>query len=130
MSKIKVGGREFALEFTLYAMGEMEKAIGVKVDLNTLRETVLDQLKDPHGFVAILRALAAEGEALEGRELDVDETWFARRIRPGAMPSLQVSVLECIASGMAMETAANDDGPVDEVLEELKKNQTPSPDET
>lgn len=130
MSTIKVGGREFALEFTLYAMGEMEKSIGIKIDLNTLKETLIDQLKDVHGFVKILRVLAAEGEALEGRELDLDEAWFARRIRPGALPSLQISVLECIASGMAMETAAADDGPVDEVLEELKKNQIPSPEET
>lgn len=120
MVHVSIGGRRFALAFTLDALDGFEKAFGAAVDKKTLAE----KMGDRHALVALLRILAEQGEALEGRELDIDETWIARRIPVGRLPKMQEAVLAAITEGLRMETEnAGEDEEIDVVLEQLKKKE-------
>lgn len=124
MTKIKVGGRELALAFTIGAMDAMERTSGKPVDLENVKESIVEMLKDRRSLISLLVILAREGEELEGRTLDVDEEWFKKHMRPGALPKVQVAVLDAVADGMRMEAAeGEEDEEVDVVLEEIKKKQ-------
>lgn len=118
--KIKIGGREFTLAFTLMAMIRMQERIE-GFDFNTINELI----GKPDGMLKMLYILAENGEALEGRKLDVSEEWFALHI-PANMRkfvSIQLAIMETITDGMSMETEDEDERSreVDVVLEEIRK---------
>lgn len=118
--KIKIGGREFTLAFTLMAMIRMQERIE-GFDFNAINELI----GKPDGMLKMLYILAENGEALEGRKLDVDEQWFALHI-PANMRkfvSIQLAIMETITDGMMMETEEEDEHSreVDAVLEEIRK---------
>ena len=121
MTKFKMGGRELALAFTIGAMDALEEKLGEPVELESIKETVVAQLKDRRKLVTILAILSTEGAALNGEEA-VDETWLKQHVRPGMLPSAQMAGLEAVADGLRMESVEGDGNEeVDAVLEELKK---------
>lgn len=121
MTRFKMGGRELALAFTIGAMDRLEEKLGEQVELESIKETIVAQLKDRHKLVTILAILSAEGAALDGGEA-VDETWLKQHVRPGMLPRAQMAALEAVADGLRMESGEGDeDEEVDAVLEELKK---------
>jgi len=133
MTSINVGGRELALEFNFAAMDEMEKLLDTKIDVQTIQTELLslDQLKDRHRLVPVLVALIHAGEELQGRDAsDVTTAWLSRHLRISHMQGLLLAVASAVNEGCRMETAEEDNGPVDVVLEELKKNPPPSPSDT
>lgn len=118
---LKVGGRTFALAFNLNAMEAMQNTIP-GFELGKLAEYV----RTPGGMKDMITILAAEGEAAEGRTLDVDREWFGRHISPSPakIANIHVVILDCLREGLAMETEDDDNqGEVDVVLEELKKKE-------
>lgn len=118
-TKLKVGGRMFALAYTLDAMCELSDVIP-DFDMDKFPEYV----KSPKRMLDLLVALARQGEALEGRELDVDRHWFASRIAPSpvGIAKVQVPIFNALAAGMTMETEEADDGEeVDVALQDIKK---------
>lgn len=126
MITFKAGGRELALAFTLGAMDEIERRTGDKIDLQNVKDTVVESVKDRKKLVTVLAVLAAEGEASEGRLYDGGEAWLNRHMRPGLLPKAQIAVLEAVTEGMSMESAEGDENEeIDLVLEELKKKQEP-----
>ena len=126
MITFKAGGRELALAFTLGAMDEIERRTGDKIDLQNVKDTVVESVKDRKKLVTVLAVLAAEGEAIEGRVYDGGEAWLNRHMRPGLLPKAQIAVLEAVTEGMSMESAEGDENEeIDLVLEELKKKQEP-----
>lgn len=119
-TKLKIGGREFALLFDLNAMQAMED--GIKdFDLSKLS----DYVRTPGGMLDIITILAREGEEAEGRVLDVDKRWFGRHISPSPakIANIHVTILDCLRDGLTMETEDEDEGEVDVVLEEIKKKE-------
>lgn len=127
MQKLKIGGRELALAFTISAMDEMEKVTGAPVDLDNIKETVVESCKDRRKLMALVAILAHEGAILEGESSDIDAAWLAQHMRPGHLPKVQIAVLGAVADGMRMESAEGDeDEEVDVVLEELKKKAEPT----
>ena len=127
---VRIGGRDFVLAFTLRAMLRMQKQIeGFDFnDINTLLAT-------PEGMLSVLYILAENGEKLSGRELDVDQDWFALRI-PVSMKkllSLRFAIVTAITEGMNMEAEEDDEHgrEVDVVLQEIQKKsgKTASPGE-
>lgn len=116
---VKIGGKTFALAFTLNALCEFTDTIP-GFDLSKLSEYI----KTPRGLLDILFELARQGEALEGRVLDVDKNWFGLHIPPSPqrIAAIQIAVLNALAAGIEMETDDGSDGAeTDEVLEEIKK---------
>ena len=128
MQKIKIGGRELALAFTISAMDEMEKVTGAPVDLDNIKETVVESCKDRRKLLDLVAILAHEGAALDETAADADAAWLAKHMRPGHLPRVQIAVLGAVADGMRMESAEDEepDGPKDEILEELKKKAEPT----
>lgn len=119
LTHVKIGGRTFALAFTLNVMADLEDAVP-EFDIAKLTEYV----KTPKGLLTILTIMAKQGEALENRVLDVDSSWFGAHIRPGPanLMGLQSAIMEAMYEGMRMETE-DDDGDSDVVLEEIKKKE-------
>ena len=123
MIHITIGGRKFALAFTLAALDGFEEVFGKALD----KDTLAAKMGDRHALVSLIRILGEQGEALEGRELDVDEHWIAQRLRVADLPRVQNALLAAITEGMRMETdTADEDEEVDVVLEELKKKEQPA----
>lgn len=122
MTRFKMGGRELALAFTIGAMDRLEEKLGEPVELESIKETVVAQLKDRRKLVTILAILSAEGAALDGGEA-VNEAWIKQHVRPGMLPRAQMAVLEAVADGLRMETAESTDESEkkDLIWEELKK---------
>lgn len=121
-NKIRVGGRELALLFTVDAMDELEEILGVGIDLTNIHDTVIKRIQDRHDLVHVLYVLARQGEYAQGREPDFDETWLKRNIRPSRQIAIHVAVINAITAGLTMETGeGGEDEEVDVVLEEIKK---------
>lgn len=127
MQKLHIGGRDLALAFTISAMDEMEKVTGTPVDLDNIKETVVESCKDRRKLLDLVAILAHEGAALDETAADADAAWLAKHMRPGHLPRVQIAVLGAVAGGMRMESAEGDeDEEVDVVLEELKKKAEPT----
>lgn len=117
---VKIGGRTFSLAFTLKTMFDMQENIE-NFDYNQIDEIITR----PKGLVDVLYYLAKTGEALEGREMDVDKDWFALHIPPSAKKIiyLQLLIRDTMQGNMHMESEEDDDRSreVDLVLQELQK---------
>ena len=98
--KIKIGGREFTLAFTLRAMLKMQQRIE-GFDFNQIDKLV----QTPDGMLQALYILAENGEKLEGRDIDVDEDWFALRIPANLRKfvTIQLAITETLTDGMSRE---------------------------
>ena len=117
---LKIGKRTFALAFTANALAELEETVA-DFDIANIAETT----KSMKTLLDVVTSLARAGEDLEGRTLDVDRKWFGAHISPAplSIAKVQIAVLNAYAEGMKMEAESGDeDGEVDVVLEELKKN--------
>ena len=118
LTRLKIGGREFALAFTLDAMMELQDKID-GFDMNELSNYV----KTPSGMLDLLVAFARQGEYLEGRVLDADKHWFGAHISPAPsrIAKIQIALLDALSVGMKMEMEDSEDREVDVVLEGIKK---------
>lgn len=119
-SKVKIAKREFSLAFTLDAMCRLQDTIE-NFDLGKLS----DYVKTPNGLLDMLTILAEQGEMLEGRVLDVDRKWFGSHIppAPNRIATIQMAILDAFTYGLTMETDDEEEGEVDVVLQQLKKNE-------
>ena len=127
MQKLHIGGRELALAFTISAMDAMETITGAPVDLDNIKETVVDSCKDRRKLLELVAIMSREGAALDETAAEADAAWLAKHLRPGNLPRVQIAVLGAVADGMRMDSAeGEDDEEVDVVLEELKKKAEPT----
>lgn len=119
MRSATVGGRELALSFTLDAMDQIERRLGMKFGSETLTESVKDWKKT----IAILCILARAGAEERGEDPEgITEAWISKRVRPGQLMELQIAVLAAIQDGMKMETEETEKcAEEDVVLQELAK---------
>lgn len=117
---VKIGGRTFNLAFTLKTMLDMQENIE-GFDYNRIDEVV----RTTRGMVDVLYYLAASGEALAGREMDVDRDWIALHIPATARKILymQLAIRDTMQDNMRMESEDDDERSreVDVVLQEIQK---------
>lgn len=119
MTHIKIGGREFALAFTLDGMDTLEKLMG-GFDISK----ITDYTYSPKGLGDMVYAMAQQGELLEGRELDVDRAWIGSHLSPAPKKVLdtRLCILSCIEEAMRMESSGESEE-VDVALAEIKKKE-------
>lgn len=112
--EVKIAGKTYTLGFYLAQMEALEQYRGKPLEVEGLAQ----ELRSPRHLAEVLHILMGD----EAPETD----WLMKHIRPARMWELQISVLQAITEGMAMETAEaeENDGPVDVTLEELKKKET------
>lgn len=118
---VTIGGRTFALAFTLDALCSLQDMID---DFDLSR--IVDYVKTPKGMLSLLTAMAEQGEALEGRILDVDRHWFGSHTSPSParIAEIQAALLGTMTDWMMMETDNGQEEVQDAVLQEIKKNGT------
>ena len=118
--KIKIGGREFDLAYTTWALLEMQRTI------NSFNQNQMDDyMVDLGTTVTMLYILARCGAKLQGRELSEDREWFELHIPPRGRKymEIQIAINETMADGMMMETEEDEKRGqvIDVVMAEIQK---------
>lgn len=121
MTKVKLGGREYTLRFTLYAMDEIEATLNEQITLD--KKQLESLLSDREKIVQIFVIFANQGEIAEGREPDIGIEKFKQSVGYGALFKIQAAVFQAIEEGARMETEDDEDDEVDVTLEEIKKKE-------
>ena len=141
MTEIKIGGRVLPLSYTAFEMIEIQKQIGCTAF--QLREEVfgirqededdpqsirIDVIKDPERLEKmgkLIAILANAGLEENGQEPDVTYKWVLRNMKPSLILSYAIATMSEIANGNMMEAKAEENGPVDEGLEEERAKKQP-----
>ena len=137
--EIKIGGRTIPMTMTSYEMLTIQDEIGCTV--GQLRDNVFgveqnletgeysfsvatdrEKLKK---FGTLLKILGNAGLEEAGQEPDLTDKWILRHIKPIMLMAYVVAATAVINEAMKMESEANSDGPVDEVLAEENRKKGP-----
>ena len=142
MTEIKIGKRTIPLFYSTYEMIAIQEEIGCTAF--QLREEVLgfhqddeddpmsihlDVAEDPERIKKLAKLLKILGNAgLEeaGEAPDLTEKWILRNMKPPMITTYAIIALTVIVDGNQTETPkAEEQGPVDEVLEEENAKKQP-----
>lgn len=141
MTEIKIGGRVLPLSYTAFEMIEIQRQIGctafqLKDEVFGIRQEDeddpqsirIDVIKDPDRLEKmgkLIAILANAGLEENGQEPDVTCKWVLRNMKPSLILSYAVATMAEIANGNMMEAKQEENGAVDEGLEEqqAKKQQ-------
>ena len=119
--KIKVGGREIPLAYTLRAQIAIDEDLDMTWD--ELKENI-NQLKGNRNtkkMISALRILGNAGLQRAGKEPDLTDEWLLDHVRPRDMLAYKVAMLQTLFAGQFMETDNSDEGEVDLGLLEIRK---------
>ena len=141
MTEIKIGGRVLPLSYTAFEMIEIQKQIGctafqLKDEVFGIRQEDeddpqsirIDVIKDPERLEKmgkLIAILANAGLEENGQEPDVTYKWVLRNMKPSLILSYAIATMSEIANGNMMEAKAEENGPVDEGLEEERAKKQP-----
>ena len=142
MTEIKIGKRTIPLFYSTYEMIAIQKEIGCTAF--QLREEVmgfhqddpddpmsvhLDVVKDPEKtekLGKLLKILGNAGLEEAGQEPDLTEKWILRNMKPPMISTYAIVAMTVIVEGNQTEsTKAEEQGPVDEILEEENAKKQP-----
>ena len=118
--KVKIGGREFPLAFTLRTLIRL-KQDNPDFDVSDIGKAA----SDPDDMVRILYYMMEDAAKLAGKTLDVDREWIALHIPVNARKfiAIQLAINHAATEGMKMEAEEDEDEgrEVDLVLQEIQK---------
>lgn len=144
MTEIKIGGRVIPLYYSTYELVEIQKEIGctayelndqvfglrTEVDEETGQDKAVhfDVGTDPERqekLGKLIRILGNAGLEESGQEADLTDKWVLRKMKPGFVLAYAFAVIAVITEGNKIEATKEENGPVDEGLEEenAKKQQ-------
>lgn len=139
---LKIGGREIPLTLSVWesiaiqeeigcTIGELrEKVFGIEHNLET-DEYTINMVKDKdklRKMGILIRILGNAGLEEAGEAQDLTDKWVLRNIRPGMAVVYAMVLMAVINDAMQMESAeraAEEGGPVDEVLAEENQKKEP-----
>ena len=143
-AEIIISGRSIPLFYSVYETMAIQREIGCtafqlnekvfgveKIDeekdakLDNIRLTIT---RDPDKMEALGKLIAILGNAgleEEGKEADLTAKWVLRNMKPAMVTLYAIAIMTIIAEGNMMETVRKQEGPVDEIKEEIdaKKEQ-------
>ena len=141
MTEIEIGGRKVPLSYTAYEMIEIQKQIGctafqLKDAVFGLRleneddpkSLQMDVTKDPERLEklgALIAILGNAGLEAQGQEPDLTAKWVLRNMKPALIMTYAAYALGEIILGNTMEAKREENGPVDEGLEEEQAKKQP-----
>lgn len=145
MTEINIGGRVVPLSYSAYEMVEIQKEIGCTAfQLNDVvfgitREENEEKpneepkirigvVNDPERLEKMGKLIAILGNAgLEekGEEPDLTAKWVLRNMKPALIMGYAIATMAEITSGNMMEAKKEENGPVDEGLEEENAKKQP-----
>jgi len=144
MTEITIGGRVIPLYYSTYELVEIQKEIGctayelndqvfglrTEVDEETGQDKAVhfDVGTDParqEKLGKLIRILGNAGLEESGQEADLTDKWVLRKMKPGLVLAYAFAVIAVITEGNKIEATKEENGPVDEGLEEenAKKQQ-------
>ena len=143
MTEIIIGGRKVPLLYSTYELIAIQKALNCtgyqlmdevfgihQMDEDDPKSIVFDVANDPERmekFGKLVTILGNAGLEQNGEEPDLTEKWVLRTIKPAMVLPYAVVVMAEIREGNRIEniTSAEEEGPVDEVLEEQNAKKQP-----
>ncbi len=141
MTKIKIGGRTIPLLYTTMELVEIQKQLGCTAfqtreevfgmrlededDPHSIRFDVVEDPERMEKFGKLFAIMGNAGLEEAGEKADLTYKWILRNMKPSMILYYAISVMEEILEGNAMEAKEEENGPVDEILEEeqAKKQQ-------
>lgn len=134
MTEIKIGGRDIPLYYSTYETIEIEKSLGCTAfqlgekvvgarlrdeeDPDSFEMDILNNPENKENLGKLIRILGNAGLEENGEEPDLTDKWVLRHMRPSMIVTYAVAVMAVVNEGNRMEAAKEDNGPVDEGLEE------------
>ena len=145
MTEINIGGRVVPLSYSAYEMIEIQKEIGCTAfqlndvvfgitkdeneeEPNAEPKIRIGVVNDPERLEKMGKLIAILGNAgLEekGEEPDLTAKWVLRNMKPALIMGYAIATMAEITSGNMMEAKKEENGPVDEGLEEENAKKQP-----
>ena len=134
MTELQIGGRTIPLSYSTFEMIEIERAMGCTAyqlndkvlgirqpDEDDPTKIEMEIIQNPdmkENACKLIRILGNAGLEEAGQEPDLTDRWVMKHIRPNMIASYAVAVMYVINEGNQMEAKREQNGPVDEGLEE------------
>ena len=142
MTEIKIGGRKVPLFYSTYEMIEIRKEIGCTAfqlrdqvfgirqddedDPMSIRMEVVTDPEKTEKLGKLIRILGNAGLEQKGEDADLTEKWILRNMKPALIMAYAIAAMTEITEGNKVEAPeAEEQGPVDEVLEEQNAKKQP-----
>lgn len=145
MTEIKIGGRTIPLSYMAYEMIAIQKAcgctafqlkdkvFGIKVtedeehpDADPKVElTIMEDPEKIEKMGALIAILGNAGLEERGETPDLTAKWVLRHMKPALILGYAIATMAEISEGNTMEAKKEEQGPVDEGLEEEKAKKQP-----
>ena len=143
MDTIKIGKREIPLFYSTYELIAIQEEIGctafqlreevfgiVQEDEDDPMSIKMECVTDPkktRRLGTLIRILGNAGLEEEGKEPDLTDKWILRHLNPTQIMPLAIIAMKVIVEGNQAEVpeAAENQGPVDEGLEEENAKKAP-----
>ena len=140
---IKIGNREIPMALTTYELIAIQEEIGCTVgqlrdevfgvhlenedDPSSIRFGVINDGEKLEKFGKLIRILGNAGLEEQGEDPDLTDKWVLRHIKPGMIMIYVIALVAVISDGNKVEsiTQKEEEGPVDEVLEEQNAKKQP-----
>lgn len=120
---LKAGGRELLLRYDLQMLCDVEEEYG---NLDELLEKMDGKERPTKHALYMIACAANTGERHRGGTEDVTPEWLKENLSPKQQKEARAMARIAVMLGMRREYAADDDGDVDEVLEEIRKKKETS----
>lgn len=136
---IKIGGREIPLVMTSWELAVIQEEVGCTV--GQLRDEVFGVTQNMETgeysfgiiedgtkikrFGKLLKVLGNAGLEEAGKEPDLTDKWILRNMKPAMMMVYVLATSAVISEAMKMESDKDQNGPVDEILEEENRKKEP-----
>ena len=129
---INIGGREIPLRLTCFELIDIqaeigctvgqvrEQVFGIEHDLETdeYKFNMSEDREKLKKFGTLIRILGNAGLEEAGEAPDLTDKWVLRHIQPGMIIPYMMIVTDVINDAMRIEVRGDQEGPVDEGLEE------------
>ena len=140
---LKIGGREIPLFYSSLEMVDIQKDIGCTAfqlndevfgihlededDPSSVRFGVITDGDKLEKFGKLIRILGNAGLEEQGKDPDLTDKWVLRHMKPGMIMVYVIALVAVISDGNKVEsiTQKEEEGPVDEVLEEQNAKKQP-----
>ena len=142
--EIIIGGRTIPLFYSVYETLAIQREIGCtafqlndqvfgieKIDddkdakIDNIRLTISRDPEKQEKLGKLIAILGNAGLEEDGQEADLTAKWVLRNMKPSMVTLYAIAVMTIIADGNIMEAKREQEGPVDEIKEEIdaKKQQ-------
>lgn len=115
---LKTGDRELLLRYDIQAMCEIEEEYGCIEDL---LDKMAGNARPADAALFLISCTANAGERHRGGRADITPEWLKENLSPKQLKEGRVYAQLAVMLSMKREYATDDDGDVDEVLEEIRK---------